>query len=1321
MAKLNPPESFDFTKPQQWEEWKRRFQRYRTASKLFKENGEIQVSTLIYCMGQEAEGLFEQFQLSESDAKDYEKVIEKYNIHFTPKRNFIHEHAIFNERIQESGENVETYIRSLYELASRCNFGEMKEMCIRDRLVVGLRDKTLSTELQMKHDLTLETAVQLARNSEQVKQQISLQSQHVPIQAKGLDSVTKKTQKNVPNSRNTSSSTWKNTCGYSRTKCGRCGGNHVKNSCPAFHAECRRCHRKGHYAKFCRTKSSASKKVREVGLNESEKEEPFFLGDITDISSVKMENNCNNPWIATIAVNKSKVRFKVDSGADVTVMSMDTYKKIKQNHLKETSHVLSTAAGSKLKCYGMFRANMRYAGRQYKENVYVTDSINNLLSRSMCQVMGILTVNIAECKYGDEEEIPENEIFGDIGMIKGEPVKIKLKENAVPFHINSARRVALPLMDKVKKEIERMESYNVISKVTKPTEWCSPMTVVLKKNGNVRLCVDLRQLNRSVKRERFVLPTLQDIASKLKNAKIFSTLDAASGYHQLMLDDDSAELTTFMTPFGRYMYKRLPFGITSASEIFQRKMSEILEGIDGIAVYQDDVIVTGSNLKEHDQRLNKVFHAIHKVGLKLNIKKCVFREEELDYLGHRFNKDGMSPAPEKVAAIKDLKSPENVSELKRILGMINYVGQYIPNLSKILQPMNSLLKKDNAWTWDEAQERAFIKIKELLSIAPTLAYFDKDKETIVSADSSSYGLGAVLLQMDGDKLRPVAYASRTLLESETKYAQIEKECLASVWACEKFHRYLYGLPQFKLITDHKPLVPLINSDNLNKAPLRCQRLLMRLMRYCPIAEFAPGKTLLIADTLSRAPVQNSTEKDQQYVEEILTQEEAVEKSWPVSDEKLNKIRQISSEDSIISEAVGYTVSGWPKYGKDVPEYLRCYYEAKSHLSVANGLLLYDTRIVIPGEMRTEVLKQIHIGHQGINKSRERAESCVWWPQITKEIKDYVSRCDYCQIHRAAQRREPLETTPLPKGPWERIGVDTFVFEKQNYLIVTDYYSRYPEIIYLQDYTSSGVIMKLKCIFARWGIPLQLISDNGPQFSSLQFQTFATEYNFQHFTSSPRFPQSNGEAERFVQIAKKILGQKDVFLALMAYRSTANSTTGKSPASMMMNREIRTTLPMIERNLESQKFEQIDDKVRKADTQAKHRHAFYYNKRYSATKLPELHAGDKVRIRTSDDKHWSEKGTVIKQTDQNRSYLIQSPDGRTLRRNRIHLQKVPSESNEDEETNKPQVIPVPVAAEKEITPEEIPDTKDTNAGYETPVLPKTTRLGRVVKPPVKLNI
>ena len=172
---------------------------------MFKENGEIQVSTLIYCLGQKAEGLFEQFQLSESDAKDYEKVIEKYNIHFTPKRNFIHEHAIFNERIQESGENVETYIRSLYELASRCNFGEMKEMCIRDRLVVGLQDKTLSTELQMKHDLTLETAVQLARNSEQVKQQISLQSQHVPIQAKGLDSVTKKTQKNVPNSRNTGS------------------------------------------------------------------------------------------------------------------------------------------------------------------------------------------------------------------------------------------------------------------------------------------------------------------------------------------------------------------------------------------------------------------------------------------------------------------------------------------------------------------------------------------------------------------------------------------------------------------------------------------------------------------------------------------------------------------------------------------------------------------------------------------------------------------------------------------------------------------------------------------------------------------------------------------------------------------------------------------------------------------------------------------------------------------------------------------------------------------------------------------------------------
>ena len=575
-------------------------------------------------------------------------------------------------------------------------------------------------------------------------------------------------------------------------------------------------------------------------------------------------------------------KFKIDCGADVTLLTKATYDALPQKpQLNVTTHQLTTAGGEKLQCYGTFKGKTRYKGRHYRDRIYVAECANNLLSRNMCTSMGILTLNIDECN-----DFTDNDIFGDIETIKGEPVKIELKDDVTPYHINSARRVAIPLMDKVEADIKRMERQSIIAKITEPTDWCSPMAVTLKKNGSVRICVDLRQLNRAVKRERYMLPTIEDVTFKLQGCKVFSTLDATSGYHQLALDENSAKLTTFMTPFGRFMFKRLPFGITSASEIFQRKMNEIIEGIPGVATFQDDIIVAGENVCEHDERLKKVFYAVHEAGLKLNKKKCVFRKEELDYLGHKFGADGMCPSPEKVKAIKEMKEPGNVAELRRFLGMMNYLGSYVPNLSSIVRPLNDLLKKDTTWTWGQPQKQAFNNVKYLLITTPTLSYYDKNKPVTVAADSSSFGLGAFIYQTSDSQIHPIAYASRTLTASEQRYAQIEKECLAATWACEKFHRYLYGLDSFRLITDHKPLVPIINSDDLNKVPLRCQRLLIRMMQYNPRAEYMPGKKLVVPDTLSRQPIENAvlpnknTESENEEVQ-IKLQEEITRVSWPI--------------------------------------------------------------------------------------------------------------------------------------------------------------------------------------------------------------------------------------------------------------------------------------------------------------------------------------------------------------------------------------------------------------------------------------------------------
>ena len=347
------------------------------------------------------------------------------------------------------------------------------------------------------------------------------------------------------------------------------------------------------------------------------------------------------------------------------------------------------------------------------------------------------------------------------------------------------------------------------------------------------------------------------------------------------------------------MFKRLPFGINSACEILQRKMSELFENEAGIEVIIDDILVHGKTAEEHNRRLERTLRILQDVGVILNMSKCPFRVPRLIYFGHLVGAEGMSPHPDKVAAIRDLPLPTNLSELKSVNGLFNYVSKFVPHLSSIMKPMTDLLKSDTTWVWGPPQEEAVAKAKDLLHVcsAPALSYYNPKLPTTVSADASSFGLGVVLLQQHDGDWKPVAFCSRTLTPTEVNWAQNEEECLAAVWACEKFSRYLVGLLCFCLETDHKPLVPLLTTKNLGDAPVRCQRLLMRMMRFNPDVHYVPGKYLAIADALLCKPLPDQN-ADITLDEAVEAHVEAVMSGWPASKTKLDEPNAIRGPEKL---------------------------------------------------------------------------------------------------------------------------------------------------------------------------------------------------------------------------------------------------------------------------------------------------------------------------------------------------------------------------------------------------------------------------------------
>ncbi len=805
------------------------------------------------------------------------------------------------------------------------------------------------------------------------------------------------------------------------------------------------CNKKNHFARVClKGKQSLNRSTYEVDDDElfigtveipiPEKEAGYKVQNLStkveNVPQVEAVESRNDEWYSTLKLGEHLVKLKLDTGAKCNVLPKHLFNKITQGQqeVSKSNTKLISYSGDSIQTMGQAIIECLYKNTKYNLLFYIAQKdVKPILGLSDCERMGMVKriVDVSPVISSADIFNDYSDLFdGKLGCL---PVQYHITvDPTVKPTIDPARRVPVALRVKVKEELDRMQQIGVIEPVEQPTEWVSSMVTIVKPN-KLRICIDPRRLNEAVQREHYPLLTVEEVISRLPGAKYFSTFDAASGFWQIPLDEASSRLTTFNTPFGRYKFNRLPFGISSAPEVFQRVMHQMFDRIDGCEIIMDDILVWGATEEGHDERVVRVLNRAREINLKLKKEKTKIKCTTVDYMGHKITSEGLKPDPEKVKAILQMPTPKDKKDLQRFLGMVQYLAKFIHHLSEIASPLRELLKRENDWCWYEQHQKSYDEVKKACAEPPVLRYYDVSKNITLSVDASMSGLGAVCLQ-DG---QPVAYASRALTDCQKRYAQIEKELLAIVFGCDKFHDYIYGRT-VTVETDHKPLESIFKKP-LHQSPLRLQRMLLKLQRYSLKVVYKKGAELYVADQLSRA-----------YIPEVpndhLEEELEVNIVLPVSDEKLQELKDATQKDEVLKKLRNYVEFGWPDHLKGVDQSVASYWDFKEYITVRDDLLFKGDRLIVPESMRAEMLKAIHQGHFGSEACKRRAREVLFWPKMSQDIEAEVKTCEICNAHKNHQQMEPLHPHTVPQRPWSKVGADLFELDGRNYLLLVDYYS-----------------------------------------------------------------------------------------------------------------------------------------------------------------------------------------------------------------------------------------------------------------------------------------
>jgi len=1173
--------------------------------------------------------------------EDYAAATKRMEDHFVQKSSTIFQRAQFTRRQQRAGETISQYVAALREMAVKCEFpADQLTERVRDQLIAWCySDRIRERLLQEPATKSLDEFVNLAVTIERAMAEAPALA---PVDRRPVNRVKTATQRDQQQREGRSKSCF---------NCGQTGHFAKSDACPARDKKCGNCGATGHFARACRQGSrrrrggSHSRQRRSASTNrvsESDDLGDDMDGELTEVRSIRINSvtaaQVGRFKLVTCFVDNVPLELIVDTGAKVSIISKAHYSKHLRNHkLSKPTLSLKNFDGKPISCIGCCTVPVQLGDKLLPSfTFYVTEFGESMMGVDLFDALGG-TVKIC-CKQVQAisptvsnssvqlAQFPN--LTKEFGTLKAFVHNPQIDPSVRPVQ-QKFWHPAISLRDEISAELRRMEGDGIIERI-ESSAWTSNIVVARKKDGGVRLCVNLKDVNKALIPERYPLPTMEELTMKVAGATVFSKIDLKWGYLQLEISKQARQLTAFVTHEGVFQFIRLPFGLATGPSAFQRVIRKIIDGIEGCANILDDILVWGRTTAEHDERLRRVLQQLDKYNATVRADKCVIGMPEVEFNGHRVSASGILPLTSNVKALMEIPVPKNQKQLLRFMCTATYYLKFVSGFASMADPLRRLLKKDVEWSWTPQCQSAFDEIKQAVANPPVLAHFDISADTIVACDASGTALGACLSQVAADgHERPVAFASRALSPAERKYSASEREALACIWACEKWNFYLYGR-KFTLVTDHQALKTLLTSGGTGHRPLRLHRWNDRLQQYNFEVLYRPGKQNFAADCLSRYNEAEATSTNE--ADPVETSDDSVEidtvfgsTSSPVVD-----LIELSTETNLDEHLVlvrQYVIDGWPDK-KAVPAELQPYYAVRDELSTfADGCVSRGTRAVIPVMLRARMLELAHEGHPGIVRMKQCCRENIWWPGIDKDVEHQVRECTACVLSGKSIRPVPLpaKQIPLPSGPWRKVAIDIAgefraAPHHQRFLIVAiDCYSKWPEVRCTGNITSAAVIDFLSDLFCRFGTVEELVSDNGPQFISDELQQFLSAHGVRHSKTALYNPQANGEVERFNRVLKEGLKaaladgktfQQGVRQTLASYRSLPQSTTGVSPAKLMYNFEMRTQLSLLS-NDSTQKS--LDDDSTKRQVRFKSKEA-KPSKSSRVTKPADLRPGDYVRVR-----------------------------------------------------------------------------------------------------------